>query len=206
MTAPGEGPPNRREGSTLSLALRMLAPWVAVGVFWLGFGNAWLAILAYHAQTLLWSRGRLQGLRWPKRDRIAWLIAPAAMAGPALWLLLPYITRTDLGGWLAEHGLSGASMVAMVAYYGLVHPLLEQVHWTPLRDATPIAHVAFAGYHMLVLASLLTVPWLAVCFVILTGASVGWQEMTRRTGSVWVAVASHVVADAGIVLVAWLVG
>ncbi len=63
-------------------------------------------------------------------------------------------------------------MVAMVAYFGLVHPLLEQAHWTPLREATPIAHVAFAGYHMLVLASLLTVPWLAVCFVILTAASV----------------------------------
>ncbi|MDZ4655054.1 MAG: hypothetical protein U1F44_04175 [Coriobacteriia bacterium] len=193
------------ESSPLSLALRMLAPWLAVGVFWLGFGNAWLTILAYHAQILLWSRGRAPGLRWPKRDRIAWLIAPSALAGPALWLLLPYITRTDPGGWFARHGLSGTSLVAMVAYFGLVHPLLEQVHWTPLREATPIAHVAFVGYHMLVLASLLTVPWLAVCFVILTAASVVWQEMTRRTGSVLVAVASHVAADAGIVLVAWLV-
>jgi membrane protease YdiL (CAAX protease family) len=194
-----------RSVSLLSLTLRMLAPWLAVGVFWLGFGDAWLAILAYHAQILLWSLGRPLGLRRPMRDRITWLIALSALAGPALWLLLPHITRTDLGGWLALHGLSGASLVVMIAYFGLVHPLLEQAHWTPLREATPIAHVAFAGYHMLVLASLLTPPWLVVCSVILTAASVVWQEMTRRTGSAWVAVASHMAADAGIVLVAWLV-
>ena len=197
---------NRREGSTLTLALRMLAPWLAVAVFWLGVGNAWLAVLAYHAQILLWSLGRPLGLRRPMRDCIAWLIAPSVLAGPALWLLLPHITRTDLGGWLAMHGLSGTSLVVMIAYFGLVHPLLEQAHWTPLREATPIAHVAFAGYHMLVLASLLTPPWLVVCFVILTAASLMWQEITRRTGSLLVAVASHVAADAGIVLVAWLVG
>ena len=47
--------------------LRLLAPYLAVGVFWYGFSSAWLAILAYHAQILLWSRGRLCGMRWGPR-------------------------------------------------------------------------------------------------------------------------------------------
>jgi hypothetical protein len=61
----------------------------------------------------------------------------------------------------------------------------------------------FAGYHVLVLASLLPVPWLAICFVILVGSSVAWKRMVRRSGSVVPAVFSHVLADLGIVLAAW---
>jgi hypothetical protein len=118
---------------------------------------------------------------------------------------MPYITRADLTIWLRAHGLVGWSLTLMVAYYGLVHPFLEQIHWSPLRQATPIAHVMFAGYHVLVLYSLMSVPWLAVSFAVLSMASLVWQRM-ERGGGLALPIASHVLADLGIVLAAWLRG
>jgi hypothetical protein len=188
----------------LILVLKLLAPYVAVIVFWTWLGSAWLAILAYHAQILLWSRGALPKLGAPGGGRLAWFLVPSAMAGPALYFLLPYVTRADLAGWLRGHGLAGWSLIAMVAYFGLVHPLLEQMHWSPLRQATPFAHLLFAGYHMLVLYSLLSVPWLAVSFAVLASASVVWREMERRGGGLTLPIASHVLADLGLVIAAWL--
>jgi hypothetical protein len=189
----------------------MAAPYIAVCVFWFGTGSAWLTLLAYHAQIVAWwAVDRLrtgEPLRSPPRPRLdatALLILPAALAGPALYVLLPYVTRTDLAVWLATHGLSGVSLTVMVAYFGLVHPFIEQLHWTPLRERTPFAHVAFAGYHVAVLYSLLTLPWLALCLVVLLIASLAWRAVFRRTGSILGPVASHVAADLGIVLVAWL--
>lgn len=191
-------------GSRLGLVLRLAAPYLAVGVFWLLFHNAWLAILAYHAQILWWAWGSHPKLVKPRPTLTTWLILPSALAGPLLYFLLPYVTRTDLSGWLAHNRLSGAEFLFMIFYFGLVHPVLEQIHWAPLRETTPFAHFAFAGYHMLVLYSLLTVPWLALCFVVLVVASWLWQQMARESGSLLPPIASHVVADLGIIIAVWL--
>ena len=92
----------------------------------------------------------------------------------------------------------------MVPYFGLVHPVLEQIHWTPLRDETPLAHPLFAGYHMLVLFSLLTVPLLVLVFIVLATTSVAWQFLAKRSGSLAAPIVSHILADFGIVIAAWL--
>jgi len=187
-----------------ALALKLAAPYLAVLVFWVGFHTGWLAILAYHAQILWWSRGRLPGLARPRRSALMWFAAPSLLAGPALYVILPRLAGVDLGAWLASYGLTGGALVAMIAYYGLVHPVLEQVHWAPLRNRTPLAHIAFAGYHMIVLYSLLPLPWLAACFAVLVVASWTWQRMAGECGSLWPGVASHAAADLGMVIVAWL--
>lgn len=186
------------------LLLRLFAPYLAVGVFWCGFSSAWLAILAYHAQILIWSHRSLRDIRKPSRKVFLLLALPTVLAGPLLYLLLPCMTRTDLSVWLAKHHLSGVSFMAMIPYFGLVHPYLEQVHWGPLRERTILAHPLFAGYHLLVLYSLLTVPWLALCFVVLTMASYLWQTAAKRSGSLAVPVVSHILADLGVVVSAWL--
>ena len=92
----------------------------------------------------------------------------------------------------------------MIPYYGIIHPILEQIHWAPLREKTPLAHLAFAGYHVLVVYSLLTPPWLVLCFGVLAAASFVWQRMTTRTTSLAGPIVSHVLADLGVVVVAWL--
>lgn len=184
--------------------LKLLAPYLAVAVFWCGLSSAWLAILAYHAQILFWARRDFTAIGSGCRRRIMLLALPAALGGPLLYVLLPFITHTELAAWLSSHHLSGWSFMLMIPYFGLLHPLLEQIHWAPLREQTPLAHPLFAGYHLLVLFSLLTGPWLIVCFAILTAASFLWKELTQRTHSIAVPVVSHILADAGIIMAAWL--
>jgi len=185
-------------------ALRLLAPYFAVVIFWCIFSNAWLAILGYHAQAILWSRRTLSDLRRPHQWQVLWLALPAIAAGPLLYWLLPYITRVELSLWLTNHHLSNFSLLLMIPYFGIIHPLLEQLHWKQLREETPIAHFMFAGYHMLVLHSLLTVPWMILCFVVLTISSFLWQLMTAKSNSLAAPVLSHVLADLGIIIAAWL--
>ncbi|HEU4366585.1 MAG TPA: hypothetical protein VFT13_14110 [Candidatus Krumholzibacteria bacterium] len=186
------------------MMLPLAAPYLAVGVFWFLFHDAWLAILAYHAQILWWARGTRPALVKPGRTPAALLILPFVLAGPALAVLLPHIARIDLATWLERYHLTGPGLIVLTFYFGLVHPVLEQIHWAPLRERTPFAHAAFAGYHLLVLGSLLSVPWLAVCFVVLWLASWLWQRMTRASRSLWPAVAAQAVADLGVILVATL--
>lgn len=187
-------------------ALRLAAPYLAVIVFWCAFSNAWLAILAYHAQVLLWSRAPLANLHMTLRPRLLLPALPAALAGPVLYFLLPSMTHTDLSLWLTNHRLSSASLAAMIPYFGVVHPVLEQIHWKPLRERTSFSHPIFAGYHVAVLYSLLTIPWLILSFIVLTAASFAWQYAARRYNSLAVPIASHMLADLGIVVVAWLRG
>ena len=188
----------------MRLALKLLAPYLAVGVFWCVFGNAWFAILAYHFQILIWSRDSLKEVKWSLRPGHLWIALPAALAGPLLFFLLPYIAHTELSTWLVQYHLSGAALVVMIPYFGFVHPLLEQMHWAPLRRQSPVAHLAFAGYHMLVLYSLLTLPWLIISFVVLATASFAWRWMTEHSGGLAVPVLSHVLADLGIIVAAWM--
>ncbi|MEA3267209.1 MAG: hypothetical protein U9P42_09760 [Candidatus Fermentibacteria bacterium] len=182
---------------------KMLAPYFAVGVFWCVFSNAWLAILAYHLQIIFWLR-RLPVLSLPNSRRMLFYAIPAVAAGPLLYLLLPLITRTSITIWLADYNLSGLSLLFMIPYFGLVHPYLEQLHWTRLRNSTPLAHPLFAGYHMIVLYSLLTISWLFVSFLLLNAVSYAWHQATQRTGSSFVAVLSHTLADLSIIIAAAL--
>ncbi len=184
--------------------LTMLAPYFAVGIFWCGFSNAWLAILAYHVQILAWTRPPRARMRTPLRKRLLLLALPTALTGPLAYYLLPYITHTDLPAWLAGHHLSRLSLLAMLPYFGLVHPFLEQLHWAPLRAETPLAHFMFAGYHMLVLHSLLSPPWLPAAFIVLVAASFAWQRLRVQSGGLAIPVASHILADAGLVAAVWL--
>lgn len=186
----------------MNLLLKMAAPWIAVGICWCIFKNGWLAILVYHAQVLFWNRRSLRLLRRPADRR--WLPAalPTIVAGPLLYVLLPHITHTNLSSWLAEYKLTGRPLLLMIPYFGIIHPVLEQMHWAPLREQTPFAHLFFAGYHMPVLASLVTAPWLIFCFFALTLASLVWQWLTRTSGSLMPAVLSHLCADLGIILAA----
>jgi len=190
------------DAAKVRLALKLLAPYIAVGVFWLWMHDAWLAILAYHLQILFWALEARPNIGKPHNRRILLLALPAAVAGPLLYVLLPHIVREDLSTWLSQHHVSDLSLLLMIPYFGLLHPCLEQIHWGPLRDSTPLAHPMFAGYHMLVLYSLLSTPWLLLCFVVLVVASAIWQQMAKRSGSLTLPALSHILADFGVIVAA----
>lgn len=184
---------------------KLLAPYIAVGIFWCGMGNAWLAILAYHAQILFWYRNDWRGIWQPKRSGMVWTAIPCLLAGPLLFLIHPYVIRIDLDVWLDAHRLADTAFLIMIPYFGLIHPILEQLHWHGLRGKTAIAHPLFAGYHLLVLFSLLTPLWLLLCFAVLFTASFVWNRTARATGSLFVPTLGHIFADLGIVLAAWAI-
>jgi len=186
-----------------SILARILAPYLAVLVFWIGLSNAWLTILAYHAQILFWSsRTERVDFRVASKSHLI-LALPTVLTGPLTFFILPLFLKLSLSDWLLLHQLSGIAFLFMIPYYGIVHPILEQMHWEPLRRATPWAHPAFAGYHMLVLFSLLKAPWLLLCSAILMLASFLWREMARQSQSLTVPIVSHILADFGMVLAAW---
>jgi hypothetical protein len=188
----------------IKLYLKILAPYLAVVIFWCIFKNAWLTIIVYHAQIVFWSKKSLFRLRMPDRTSIIFAALPVVITGPLLYFILPFIIHTELAVWLTNYHFSRVSFIMMIPYFGLLHPFLEQIHWAPLRERTPATHPMFAGYHILVLYSLLTVPWLVVCFVILTTASLMWQKIMKKSNSLVVPVLSHVIADLGIIVAALL--
>lgn len=186
------------------LALGLAAPYVAVAVCWFGLRNALLASLTYHGLILLLARGRLPRPQWPAQARLWWPALPAAAAGPLLYLLLPHIACVPIASWLAARNFSTDWLPFFLPYFGLLHPWIEQAHWRPLRERTAWAHPLFAGYHVPVLVSLTSWPWLVASFGGLTAVSFVWDRLTRRAGNLLPAYLSHALADTGIVLAAWL--
>ncbi len=134
--------------------------------------------------------------------RVGAVLLTFALAGPAAYLLLPVVTSQDVGQWLGAMGISGVGFALMVPYFGIVHPILEQQHWAPLRERTFLSHGAFAGYHAMVLGSLLTEYPHAAVITALGLASITWAWMVRRTGGITAATVSHMLADFGVVLAA----
>ncbi|MGE4488455.1 MAG: hypothetical protein AB7E95_02800 [Kiritimatiellales bacterium] len=176
---------------------------MAVSIFWCGLSNAWLAILVYHLQILFWSRHPFSGVFKKGWRKPLMLASPTLFAGPIAYFLLPVITKVNCSTWLTGHHLTGIGFLLMISYFGIIHPILEQAHWAPLRKRTWLAHPLFAGYHMLVLASLLPAVWLVACFIVLTAISVFWKHVTDRSQSLLVPVLSHILSDLGIILAAW---
>lgn len=123
-----------------------------------------------------------------------------ALTGPVLYLFMPWVTSVDLGLWLTDYGLSGTSLALLIPYLGLIHPWLEQRHWLHLRERTPIAHLAFAGYHGVVLWTLLPVIWVVFIVAVLAFVSVGWAWLARQIDGRAVAAVSHVTADLSVIL------
>lgn len=188
--------------------IRLSAPYIAVIPFWCVYRHAWLCIIVYHAQALLWSHRDLRLLTkgWDCRTFIL-SVLPCALAGPLALVLLPLmVSNTSLEHWLDSAGLSGPSHLLMIPYFGLVHPMIEQAHWGRLRAETPWAHLAFAAYHLPVLASLLGPAWLALCFAVLLVASHAWSAVQKRTDQgLLVPFTMHAAADLGLVSAAWFI-
>ena len=184
--------------------LRLLVPYAAVLVFWYGLDNAWLTVAAYHLLILFFARGRLALPRRPPQRRHLLLALPAILAGPLLYLLLPHLAGDRLAAWLAARGMSPSLILLLLPYFAIVHPWLEQTHWDPLRQRTGLSHPLFAGYHVIVLTSLTTWPWMVFVFCMLTLVSYLWGLLTRHTKSLTPAYLSHALADLGIVIAAWM--
>lgn len=58
------------------------------------------------------------------------------------------------------------------------------------------------GFHLLVLVQWIQWPWLPLCFVALAAASWIWRWLARDRGGLLVPLATHALADPGLILAA----
>ncbi len=194
--------------------LHASAPYMAVGIGLYCFRNAWLALLLYHLQIVLCAclfkteirRILLQG--FSKRHFLV-IVLPLLLFGPLLYVLLPYILdeAVSLQAWLCSHGLSHRHYLVLIPYFGLIHPVLEEIHWGKFRACGHrqwVMCVFFAGYHVLVLAGLLGTIWLIVSFLVLALVAWIWMLLHERLQGGMIPFLSHLVADAGIIVAAYL--
>jgi len=188
----------------ISLILRLLAPYFSVIIFWVFLHNAWLALLGYHLQIMFWLKKSPFRNPLPANNRDLTISLAMVAAGPFIYFALPFITSVSLSEWMAEYHLTGWLWLLIIPYFGLIHPFLEQAHWGPLREKTLTAHFFFAGYHTIVLYSLLPTFWLAAGFIVLATTSFIWQQIAKNSNSYSAPVLSHILADFGVMIAVWL--
>jgi len=189
-----------------SFIFRALIPYLSVGIIWCGLHSAWWALIAYHVAILL-SRDRSYKLQF-QLSRFGVLASLITLpSGVLAYYFLDSITKIPMQEWLVSYGLEGWKLWLMVPYFGLIHPVIEQIHWAPLRRVSPISHLLFAGYHLLVLFTLFHIGWLIMAFIALAVISYVWFILQEKTQSLGANTLLHIYADFGLILaVVLLVG
>lgn len=194
---------------------KMATPYAAVLVGLVWMRNAWLTLLLYHGLILAGTQLHGSGERtrfWEGGSLKACLVVvlPALLIVPLLLLRQNWIFggRDVLGPWLQERGLHGTNLAVFLLYFALVNPLLEERHWAPLRRESAhgwLRHTAFAGYHVLVLYTLLQPLGCGVAFAVLLAISWIWGITARRCRGSLVPLLSHALADMAIAVGVYLI-
>jgi membrane protease YdiL (CAAX protease family) len=193
-----------------------LVPYVAVLVGLYVFKNAWIAIGLYHFGIVLFliasDRNSLL-----KKIRTGWNPTMAAagvgmsvMIFPVVFILWEHmrLENVQLNTALADFGLHGTSWFFFMIYFSTVQPFLEELYWRGFLESNhkyvSWTDLAFAGYHILVLAKFIELPWLAAAFVILTMAAYGYRYFVSRLEGLITPLLSHIVADVSIIAVTYV--
>jgi membrane protease YdiL (CAAX protease family) len=177
--------------------------------------SAWVAMLAYHTGCVSLAV-RIAALG--ERPRAAWLalvgagtMVAVAIAGAALvaWVSDSYLQMTRWREW----GVAAPGDTALLAYYVLVNPWIEECFWRgglcgPVvrrqlgTISSPLVSIAcFWVFHLFVLCAAfgrLVGTWASV-FVLL--AAVAWTLARLRTKSVWWSAVSHQGANLALAMV-----
>jgi len=199
--------------SLLMRNLVSLIPYAAVllGIYVLG--NVWIAILGYHIAAGLfllinkdWKSAWVQST--DKSPLLTMLnILVGLCTGLLLYALWPLLgISVHFGDRLYSLGLT--SWLIFGIYYCVVNPVVEELFWRRnLETDSPYPawnDFMFAGYHMLVLALFMRWEWLIPSYILLVFASWVWGRVSRLKYGFPIIIASHLLADIGIVVVAYM--
>lgn len=179
---------------------RASAPFIATLIFWIYLEDAWFTLLAYHVQIRFWQKSTVKMHISSPISKDFLLILPSALSGVFLYYLIPYITKVDISNWLICYKLETLPMVLLIPYFGIIHPILEQMHWQPLWRKSKAYHLLFAGYHLIILHSLLSISWLLVVFIVLTSTSYLWAYLALKYKSLTIPILFHIFSDLSIIL------
>jgi hypothetical protein len=189
----------------------LLMPYLAVAFGLYVCHNAWAAVLAYHVGILLFlSRTGIKdaALRFRASSspgRVLLFGLSGLSAGVLLYFLWPFLHFSPrLASALLEWGLNRQTWPWFIAYGGLVNPWLEEAFWRDrLGSASlhPVLNDAiFAGFHLVILAPFLSIPWLVAVFLVLSFAGWLWRQAARLEGSLLASALFHLAADVSILL------
>ena len=194
-----------------SAAAAPAIPYLAVAVGLNLLGNAWLALLGCHIgmlAVLLIARPRIGALP-PVGSRGSRIVAATgalgAASGPLLLVASPSLRLSgDLPIYLSSIGLTAAAWPEFIFYFVLVNPWLEEFYWRGYLGSEARGPVLndflYAGYHGLVLAGRVAVPWLAAILLVMAGAAWLWRQADRGAGGLLPSCISHLAADLTVLL------
>ena len=197
----------------IRIAFQLSVPYLSVLFFWVGLNNAWLTILGYHLLILITTTEKIpidvNQIKSGWNRPIFWFLLPCfAGAGLILYYAIPFMCKVEIGIWLSRFNLDNLAFLLMIPYFGIVHPLVEQFHWTSLTQSKVsqwLIDITFSGYHLIVLWGLLKLPWLIITGIILVIASRTWFLVPKKTGgNIAMNIILHLAADTGIIVAAGL--
>ena len=194
--------------------ISMAVPYVAVFVGLYVLKNAWLAIGLYHFGIIAFLIADEPG-KLLKNIRSGWNFTAAvisvvvcALIVPVIFILWQYmqLENSCLKTTLTNFGLYGSSWFFFMIYFSTVQPFLEELYWRGYLECShkclSLTDLAFAGYHVFVLAWFIKLPWLVMAFIVLTVAAYGWRYIAYKFEGLAVPLLSHITADISIIVVA----
>ncbi|MDK1031743.1 MAG: lysostaphin resistance A-like protein [Planctomycetia bacterium] len=206
----------RMKGTARLKLISTAAPYVAVLIGLYILKNAWIAIGLYHCgiTVFLIANDKNNLLRkvytgWNSMMAVASMVM-SAMIFPLVFFFWGHmqLENVSLTSALADLGLHGTSWFFFAIYFSTVQPLLEEMYWRGYLECKQKyfswTDLAFAGYHILVLAWFIKLPWLAIAFVALTATAYIWRYIASRLKGLAVPLLSHVVADVTIIAVTYV--
>ncbi len=189
-----------------------LVPYASVLIGLYFFKNAWVAIGLYHfgMTVFLMTDKKKMSLKrlcsgWNSAAAVFGIVM-SVMIFPILYIFWRYMCLEDISLYsaLANFGLQGASWFFFMIYFSTVQPVLEELYWRGYLGCDHLgvswADFAFAGYHILVLARFIKLPWLIIACVILSVVAFIWRYILLRCGGLIIPLLSHIVADISIVI------
>jgi hypothetical protein len=191
--------------------LLALIPYLCVG---LGLGllrNAWIAMLFYQVlmviAILFWGKKSVKQRTLHSRRILAFVTA--SLSGFALYFAWDFIgIHLDAHTLKSIFGLNFTQFTILALYLSLTNPWLEEQFWRGiLADSRPVPawqDLAFAGYHLLVVAWVLDWYWWPLVLLALAGAAWWWRQLARHEGGLNGVVWTHLLADFAIMLALWL--
>ena len=193
--------------------ISVLVPYIAVLVGLYVLKNGWVAIGLYHLGiTVFLVAGGGGGLLkkvctgWNSMTAAAGIAIPVTII-PAIFIFWKYmqLENMPLNTALANFGLGGTSWLFFMIYFSTVQPFLEELYWRGYLESDrgyfSWTDLAFAGYHILVLAWFIKLPWLVIAFIVLAGAACIWGYIAARLEGLIVPLLSHIIADITIIAV-----
>jgi hypothetical protein len=196
--------------------LAPIPPYLAIWAGLFLFKSAWFAMIGFHLSILLVLLIARPGIpvqilfqtkhfTWTRRSILA-----CAGVGAAIYFFHPHLgVAADLSLQLELLGLTPSNWPVFIAYFSLVNPFIEEYFWraclgSDTRGVYP-GDAIYAGYHSLVLWTMVHPVMNLVSFLTLAFTGWLWRQIRLEDEGLLVPVLGHLAGDFTIMLSVYLI-